>query len=86
MSDNAATLAAELVQRYDGVHNNPELAWIANLNGFAETRSLLHQYASPSSPDDEPKPVPRPTIDPPKKEKVEDLPLPAPKTDATDSI
>jgi hypothetical protein len=40
---NQASLAG-LTDHYDGVAGNPQLAWLANLDGFAATRSLLHQY------------------------------------------
>jgi hypothetical protein len=38
------TALPELVQHYNGVVANPQLAFIANLDGFAATRRLLPQY------------------------------------------
>ncbi len=35
---------ARLTDHYDGVTANPQLAWLTRLDGFAATRSLLHQY------------------------------------------
>ncbi len=40
---------AGLTRHYDGVAGNPQLAWLVNLEGFAATRSLLHQYVSAPS-------------------------------------
>jgi hypothetical protein len=91
-SDNAATLAAELVQRYDGVHNNPALAWIANMSGFAATRNLLHQHANATGTDvdvsgaDEPEPNPPPVDDQPEETENLPLPLPAPTASLEDAV
>ena len=40
---NPASLA-QLTDHYDGVVANQQLAWLTRLDGFAATRSLLHQY------------------------------------------
>lgn len=39
---------SELLSRYDGITNNPEMASIVAITGFQETRSLLRQYVGPS--------------------------------------
>ncbi len=80
-TNDVATLR-ELAQRYDGVVNNPELRWVANLNGFAATRNLIHQHVgNPASEKPQPAPIPDPQVNQP-----EPLPTPAAAIESTDEI
>ena len=65
-TNDLATLR-ELAKRYDGVVNNPQLRWLANLSGFAATRSLIHQYVDASAVEkpqmNQPEALPTPAVD-----------------------
>lgn len=94
MKQNKMAGIAELVKRYDGVRNNPDLAAIAGLDGFEATRDLLHQFqsAAPAAAEVPPDPPPIDTApkdrspDPPPMQdlldeaepKPEPLPIPKP--------
>lgn len=60
MKQNDGQAISELLRRYDGVLNNPELRAIANMDGFEATRALLYQFANARPAQQEPIPDPPP--------------------------
>jgi hypothetical protein len=89
IKSNSFDALAELSRRYDGVLNNPALSRLANLDGFAATRSLLLRFADRPFVD-EPIPSPPATDDSGDGESeggnVEKLPIPAPLTSFKDAV